>query len=64
MIDELGYLPLPAEAAPALFQVVTQRYLKASIIMTTNRRVAAGARSWSTPPSPQHYWTDSCTAPS
>ena len=28
VIDELGYLPLPGEAAAALFQVVSQRYLK------------------------------------
>ena len=39
VIDELGYLPLPGEAASALFQVVAQRYLKTSIIMTTNRSV-------------------------
>jgi DNA replication protein DnaC len=31
IIDEVGYLPLPAEAAAALFQVVSQRYLKGSI---------------------------------
>jgi len=42
VIDELGYLPLPAEAANALFQVVSQRYLKTSIILTTNR----GVGSW------------------
>ena len=42
MIDELGYLPLPAEAASALFQVVSQRYLKTSIVITTNR----GVGSW------------------
>src|SRR5688572_30594898 len=41
VIDELGYLPLPSEAASALFQVVSQRYLKTSIVMTTNRGVAA-----------------------
>jgi DNA replication protein DnaC len=41
VIDELGYLPLPAEAASALFQVVSQRYLRTSIVMTTNRGVAA-----------------------
>ena len=41
VIDELGYLPLPAEAAAALFQVVSQRYLRTSIVMTTNRGVAA-----------------------
>ncbi|MGU3587464.1 IS21-like element helper ATPase IstB [Rhodococcus sp. C26F] len=39
VIDELGYLPLPGEAASALFQVVAQRYLKTSIVMTTNRGV-------------------------
>ena len=31
IIDEVGYLPLASEAAAALFQVVTQRYLKGSI---------------------------------
>lgn len=41
VIDELGYLPLPAEAASALFQVVSQRYLKSSIVITTNRGVGA-----------------------
>lgn len=40
VIDELGYLPLPGEAASALFQVVSQRYLKTSIVLTTNRGVA------------------------
>jgi DNA replication protein DnaC len=32
---------LPAEAAAALFQVVSQRYLKTSIVLTTNRGVGA-----------------------
>ena len=41
MIDELGYLPLPAEAASALFQVIAQRYTKTSIVLTTNRGVAS-----------------------
>jgi DNA replication protein DnaC len=41
VVDELGYLPLPAEAASALFQVVAQRYLKTSIILTTNRAVTS-----------------------
>ena len=42
VIDELGYLPLPAEAASALFQVISQRYLKTSVILTSNR----GVGSW------------------
>lgn len=41
VVDELGYLPLPAEAASALFQVVSQRYLKTSIVLTSNRGVGA-----------------------
>jgi DNA replication protein DnaC len=40
-VDELGYLRLPAEAASALFQVVSQRYLKTSMVITTNRGVGA-----------------------
>lgn len=41
IIDEVGYLPLPAEAAAALFQVVSQRYLKGSIALTTNLGIAS-----------------------
>ena len=42
VIDEVGYLPLASEAAAALFQVITQRYLKGSIVLTTN----LGVGSW------------------
>jgi DNA replication protein DnaC len=42
IIDEVGYLPLASEAAAALFQVITQRYLKGSIVLTTN----LGVSSW------------------
>jgi len=41
IVDELGYLPMPAEDANALFQVISQRYLRGSIILTTNRGVGA-----------------------
>lgn len=41
IIDELGYLPMPAEDANALFQVIAQRYLRGSVILTTNRGVAS-----------------------
>jgi len=40
IVDELGYLPMPAEAASHLFQVVTRRYEHGSIILTTNRHIA------------------------
>ena len=42
LIDELGYLPMQAEGAAALFEVIQRRYLKGSIILTTNR----GIPSW------------------
>ena len=64
IIDELGYLPMPTTDANALFQVISQRYLKSSIILTTNR----GASAWgdifgdTTPPSPPPCSTGSCTA--
>jgi DNA replication protein DnaC len=40
IVDELGYLPLASEAAAALFQVISRRYLKGSIILPTNRGIA------------------------
>jgi DNA replication protein DnaC len=36
LIDELGYLPLDKRGAELLFQVITKRYERASIIITTN----------------------------
>ena len=41
IIDELGYLPMPGEAASHLFQVITRRYEHGSIILTTNRGIAS-----------------------
>ena len=40
-MDELGYLPMPSEDAASLFQVISRRYQKGSIILTTNRNVAS-----------------------
>ena len=44
VIDELGYLPLPSDGASALFQVINQRYLKSSTILSTN----VGIADWAT----------------
>jgi DNA replication protein DnaC len=38
--DELGYLPLAAEAASHFFQVVSRRYEHGSIVLTANRQIA------------------------
>ena len=40
IVDELGYLPMPREAASHLFQVITRRYLHGTVILTTNRGIA------------------------
>jgi DNA replication protein DnaC len=52
VIDELGYLPLPGEAASALFQVVSQRYLKHQSSSLPTEEWPAGAKYSATPPSP------------
>jgi DNA replication protein DnaC len=50
IIDEVGYLPLPAEAATALFQVTSQRYLKGSIALTTNLGIASWGKVFNDDP--------------
>jgi DNA replication protein DnaC len=50
IVDELGYLAMPAEAAAALFQVVTQRYLKGSICLTTNLGIASWGKAFGEDP--------------
>ncbi len=50
IIDEVGYLAMPAEAAAALFQVVAQRYLKGSIVLTTNLGIASWGKVFNDDP--------------
>ena len=49
LVDELGYLPLLGEGAAALFQVISQRYLKGSICLTSNRGIAAWGQLFDDP---------------
>ena len=37
IIDELGYLPVDRKGADTLFQVISKRYEKAPVILTTNK---------------------------
>ena len=39
IIDELGYLPLERASAHVFFQLVTRRYERGSILLTTNQPV-------------------------
>jgi DNA replication protein DnaC len=50
IVDEVGYLPLPGEAAAALFQVVSQRYLRGSIALTTNLGIASWGKVFNDDP--------------
>ena len=43
VIDELGYLPLDHTSANWIFQIVSRRYEKGSVILTSNR----GFADWS-----------------
>jgi DNA replication protein DnaC len=49
VIDEVGYLPLANEAAAALFQVITTRYLKSSTVLTTNLGIASWGKIFDDP---------------
>ena len=37
VVDELGYLPIDKHGADLLFQIISQRYERGSIILTTNK---------------------------
>ena len=37
VLDEVGYLPLDKSGADLLFQIVSQRYERGSLIVTTNK---------------------------
>ena len=37
IIDELGYLPIDKHGADLLFQIISQRYERAPMVITTNR---------------------------
>lgn len=43
IIDELGYLPFEADAAHLFFQLVSRRYERGSIMVTSNRAVSEWA---------------------
>ena len=41
IVDELGYLPLEPDAAHHLFQLVSRRYEKGAMLITSNRTISA-----------------------
>ena len=49
VIDEFGYRRLDADANAALFQVISQRYLKGSVIITSHAGIATWADRFADP---------------
>jgi DNA replication protein DnaC len=49
VIDEFGYRRLDEDANAALFQVISQRYLKASVIITSHAGIATWADRFADP---------------
>jgi hypothetical protein len=52
VVDEVCYIPFEPEAANLFFQLVSSRYERASLIVTSNKRLGAGAKSSATKSSP------------
>lgn len=40
IVDEFGYLPVPASVAHLLFQLVGERYEEGSVLLTSNRAIS------------------------
>jgi len=48
IIDEVGCIPFQGVAANLFFQLVSSRYERASVIVSSNKAFSAGARSSAT----------------
>ena len=49
IVDEIGYLPLPKEGANLFFQLVSMRYEKGAMILTSNRNFTEWAEVFGDP---------------
>jgi len=48
IVDELGYLPIDKHGADLLFQIISQRYERAPMVITTTAPTKTGRRSSTT----------------
>jgi DNA replication protein DnaC len=48
VVDEVGYIPFDADAANLMFTLVSARYERASLIVTSNKPFSDGAASSAT----------------
>ncbi len=61
VVDEFGIWPYDREAATAFFTLVSARYERGSIILTSNKGFGEWGDLWGTPSSPRRCWTGYCT---
>ena len=61
LVDEVGYLRLEREEANMFFQLISRRYERGSMIITSNKSFSNGAPSSATTSSPLRSSTGSCT---
>jgi DNA replication protein DnaC len=48
IIDEIGYLPIDGQGANLFFQLISRRYERGPMILTSNQSLAAGVTSLAT----------------
>ena len=48
IVDEVGYIPFDPEAASLFFALVSSRYERSSLIVSSNKTFSAGRRSSAT----------------
>ena len=60
IIDEVGYAAMEDDVANVFFQIISNRYEKGSIILTSNKSTATGERSSGTRLWLQLFWTGCC----
>ena len=61
VVDEVGYLPLDRAEANMVFQLVSRRYERGTMIITSNKSFAEWGASSATTSSPPPSSTDCCT---
>jgi DNA replication protein DnaC len=64
IIDEIGYLPIDRAGANLFFQLISRRYERGPIILTSNQSFGSWGRSSATASSPPPSRTASSTTPS
>jgi len=60
IVNEMGYLPLDDLRATAFFQLISARYERGSIILTSNKASVIGIPCSEIPSSQLRFWTGYC----